>query len=480
MSTKEELIAAEEHLLRKHKHWESFKPYAGEPRLKDDIDRDLRFLQAYYDATRNESAPKLALELLAHKGGALGAWTGDKYLSVKLPAGLYKREDVSAALASGEKPSHYSYDGLLYSVYQKGMYRGGSPTTKDRLSFMMLDNGEYVGIEGIGVYEDNEIPLVMGGLVYKIVDGQLVLQRTLNTAEFEKHYPQIASHGVPHGYYYSALLAKETSPMWDQAPAVLEEFRARLKLYPSAEILAIVPVWIRTWGMSPESNGNTKRDFYRIVRAPYAQSVLLRDEMAWQVHFKLNGKIVPGVAHFTGPEDGCRLAISDWCYRETPEGAAESEMFHGHHNKLDILAWMAGPASDRFASERNNKFKFVPAFKHVKKQYGALWDAMLNLLDMSTPVNSVEELNSILEKTDGKGYIIQANLLYNVKGPAVVGPYGPSIFLERYFQRDSGNTPYNNKCNFALPCVVVPPSLAELVYPAPAKPAAQPATAEAK
>src|SRR5258706_8833145 len=247
--TKADMEKEELALLTTH-NWQNWG-MAPLGRTMDQIDKDYRFLTAYTDAVRSiATPPQLAKSFTFHKGGQLQLWTGDQFKSLNLPRGLYDRDVIKVALAEEKVPLPSEYLGLLYSLYQE------IPTANTGMqSIMLTEDGQYISIENAPGWEDNVIPLWYGGLVYKIVNGQLVLQRSLTTAEFNQHYPKIAAHGLPGGYYHSALLAKETSAMWDLAPAVLEDFRSRLKLYSVAEILAVAPVWIRTWGMSGDGNG---------------------------------------------------------------------------------------------------------------------------------------------------------------------------------------------------------------------------------
>jgi len=461
MDTKE-LLKLEYDLIKKSMANENARAYIATMKDRTDaqIDRDVRFLQAFDDAKHGSpEPPQLALSLQLHPGGHVQAWDGDRFYSINLPEGLYDKDALKKAIKDETPCEKAIYDGLLYSLYQELLGKSGLPS----LSIMLTENGQYVSIENPPTFANNEIPLHYGGLAYKVVDGKLTLQRALTTAEFEKFYPKIATHGQPNGYYYSALLAKETAPMWDQAPAVLEEFRSRCKLYPTVDILAAVPVWIRTWGMSQDANGITKRDFYRKIAHPYKVSTLLRDEMAWRIHFKLAGKIVEGVAHFNGPENNCRLVISDWCYRETPEGAAEMEMYHGHHNQLDILTWLAGPATDRFLGQTNSKFKLKPIARarDYTKFNQAMWDAMLVGIDTATPVNTAAELNTILEQNGNVGSIMQGTTLFHIVGP--VKDNGLAL-LHNYCARGQHVSSYKQTMTLNFPVVIVPEVMAGMVW----------------
>ena len=164
------------------------------------------------------------------------------------------------------------------------------------------------------------------------------------------------------------------------------------------------------------------------VQMPYMQNVLLRDEPAWRVHLRLGSLVIPGTAYFT---NDAKLIISDWCFRETPDGKGETEMFHGKRNKLDILAWVAGPCADRFLAnggqemnmgegkKRHAVHSFVRlAYDNPDRDTPAKKDLALKLLDTAAKIVDYDSLVSAM-KDDKAGvymFLSDPSRLFRVHG----------------------------------------------------------------
>lgn len=461
----DELTSKETLLLRKLGTSRQKWP-AAKDRSKEEKESDLSFLEAWV-AARTPSENKGILGMLHHHmGGRLEVWDGDRYYCVDdLHSGLYKIDGTfeDTVKKHAGRPPAFEYDGPLYAI-------GGAVQSGQNLFLMTEDKG-FFGLANPGDHSRGQIPPWYGGLVWTIKGGKLSLRGSLTTAEFKKLYPQVAAHGIQGGYH-TAVIAPETEALWDQAPAVLEDFRNRVKLLKHCEILAVVPMRVRTWGWNDRGNGYQKRDFYRRIQMPYHTGTLLRDEIAWQTHFSLGGRLVPGVAYFLGPDRDARLLISDWCYRETPEGINEQEMFHGKHNHLDILTWMAGPATDRFLGDRSSKFKLVPIVNQKKtgEVAKALWDAMLATLAAATVVQNHDELE-LAVKDKARFYV-----WFHIHGdPTFIGEMsGPKLdkftqrsqaTLRRYIYKGTGSVhPHGNTYDLSYPLTIFPKELSEVLF----------------
>lgn len=199
--------------------------------------------------------------------------------------------------------------------------------------------------------------------------GQFV--RVFNSAE-AKRWAYAARKHVQGMYIAQTPVGSEGVEMWDRAGDVLAHFRERLAKFPQGGIHSVVPVLLRCYG-----DGDHQRHILRFL--PY-QNVfgsaglhhsdkLLHSTFCWRVHYTLDGNDLPGMAYCY--EDG-RFIISDWCFRETPDGKAEWEQFSGRDNKLDVLTWLVGPGADKFGGANH---KFQAAFGRRKKEiFKGMWE----------------------------------------------------------------------------------------------------------
>jgi len=406
------------------------------------VDRDERFLKAWLSSRMCENKPEIGAEYFLHPGGELVVLAdnnGPK--KIKVTKGVYDRATLVAAVKSGKKPAKASIPEEGLPFISLTQFPASGEQSRTLVGLLPSTHGKLVLIQKATTAKVMESPTSIGpkigGFLWKLhPSGKISLQRPLISAEFIENYPWCGANTWK-GYYYTAVFAQEIADRFDHIPEVLADFQARLKLFPTAKLHSVIPVWIRThgWGLQGNSRDNiSKEEAGEIygIHMPYMSNVMLRDEFAWRLHLQLGEKMLPGHAYFT---DDAKLVISDWCYRETPDGKGTTEMFHGKKNQLDLLAWVAGPCADRFlgnagyetnpeghgneyARKCKKDFQFVRIEKpQVENMKLAQQDLLLKLLGMAVTVNSLEELHAA-QGEDDSGVLIslsQNSVAYHVK-----------------------------------------------------------------